>query len=1122
MSGYVNTRLIDCNRLNSEEHRQDELDKSKWTSKVGSGVKLNPGDKVSIHASFISELGCGNADVIETNGNILGEKVFNYTNFSYNQPEIPLEDTVNNANFLPNNRLSRYAENIDDTIKVSDNELNIVISYYKNANGEQHIHLPRRFDREEPTRNGDTGPNEWYRANEFRSEDSFDKGRVYKIPDFENRVYKDWLYTREPTYGIRPQKEGEPANNSTDGYIIDGGDKTIYSVEGPKDGSSIGGVGQGKEFVRMTDNSRYVIYVQKYSVWDQLSSDIDTHFVADNDTTSIGERDPALIDYIKYKELKSYKINDGFNSPANIGTQLTAELSNVRETKNKYFIVNPNITAANGGPGLDIPEISLTIESDTYKLIDAANWFTLRENNYQKFFDVTDEPYLEQSVWYYSAYSMIGVKRPELFDSIRNFYPTLNETFDVYDKEDYYTLYAHSIITDGVVGDKVFRVDKVLNPANPERYIFGKDILLYTNIPWNQTSLNAITKIFNSQALYPELFDYKSNSDVNINNSRFIHMDTISDTDIALGYDGYEQYDNGTTDIYGLPSAVIFIKYDVDKKDNLNINQGTLNNLYGGFGYKYYNTEVGYDCIAFSTDDIRFTNISIFPDESDETSFLTNQRKIGFDLHFNSYGCACLLPYTGIMETDVDNRTFNTLYQTDGPKYKLGESPDFDGRTTQAGIDGSIMLGENKNMIDFSWSLRHIYCGAIDPLIKFDSDTSRFQISQLHTPEKYGNQFMAGAGAEKIKSGWQGTLTPSEDNGTIATSNVYKINKHVEPFLYTPDIAPYFTEKSLPNVKSGMLSGSTGVETVNNGYFSHPTDTGFNAPYGETAPDKNFRYINTSIEYILTNTKIKMWEIFDSQCGISIEDFGVEKEWSDDSLLGILGYTDTQLLSTNKTGNYQTRLTKDTMNNINPVTTNAIITSLDAQLLNKNIWGTNLPNNPSIPYQTMSNIYLGYRTDLSSAEYADKWWGTMNFNVARSMLCNEIINTQESAVFTANRLPRKMTIPYYLVCSSLIDDKFYNGNKDGNTAPIMGVVNRENGFGDYYFGGETSNTFTITAPTTITEITTQILDPKMKPARLDEDSCIIYKVEKQMNNNLDVMATLPKNIQMKILEPPGL
>ena len=67
----------------------------------------------------------------------------------------------------------------------------------------------------------------------------------------------------------------------------------------------------------------------------------------------------------------------------------------------------------------------------------------------------------------------------------------------------------------------------------------------------------------------------------------------------------------------------------------------------------------------------------------------------------------------------------------------------------------------------------------------------------------------------------------------------------------------------------------------------------------------------------------------------------------------------------------------------------------------------------------------------------------------------------------------------------------------GQALPIVGVVNKENGFGDYYFqqfpDGEA---FTITKPTTITSITTSIHDPDMSFARVDEGSAIIYRIKK--------------------------
>ena len=57
---YEEVILIDCSRSNSEEKKGgNNTNKSIFTNKLGSGVKLNPGDKVSVHQGFISDRGCG-------------------------------------------------------------------------------------------------------------------------------------------------------------------------------------------------------------------------------------------------------------------------------------------------------------------------------------------------------------------------------------------------------------------------------------------------------------------------------------------------------------------------------------------------------------------------------------------------------------------------------------------------------------------------------------------------------------------------------------------------------------------------------------------------------------------------------------------------------------------------------------------------------------------------------------------------------------------------------------------------------------------------------------------------------------------------------------------------------
>ena len=86
----TNTILLECNRMNSEDATSDNH--SLWTNNVSEGLQLNPGDRVSVEAAFINEIGSG-AQTIE---------------FSDDQIET----------------------------NVKENELTITMEYYKNADAE--------------------------------------------------------------------------------------------------------------------------------------------------------------------------------------------------------------------------------------------------------------------------------------------------------------------------------------------------------------------------------------------------------------------------------------------------------------------------------------------------------------------------------------------------------------------------------------------------------------------------------------------------------------------------------------------------------------------------------------------------------------------------------------------------------------------------------------------------------------------------------------------------------------------------------------------------------------------------------------------------------------------------
>lgn len=148
MSGYNQTLLLDCNRLSSVEYNASKLsntDNSLYTNKVANGIHLNIGDTVTINSAYISERGAG-ASVIEFKGKDLGKETqLTYTNVSntsfvgfgenYKTYVLPFPDGFG---------IQEYS-NITENIPIQDNKVSIAVQFYKNANGEMNITLPRRY-----------------------------------------------------------------------------------------------------------------------------------------------------------------------------------------------------------------------------------------------------------------------------------------------------------------------------------------------------------------------------------------------------------------------------------------------------------------------------------------------------------------------------------------------------------------------------------------------------------------------------------------------------------------------------------------------------------------------------------------------------------------------------------------------------------------------------------------------------------------------------------------------------------------------------------------------------------------------------------------------------------------
>ena len=179
---YTDSFILDCNRSNSvEADAGHNTNPAQFTNKQGKGLKLERGDKVQVHSAFINQI--GNTDgTIEFKGetlkNSLGETItyqLEESTQTLTQPA-PLDDLYSvNTNFpwTPSGApadgrtqdlwgqttgsskkqiLQPYGQhqadcgNIINTYEMKDNEMNVQCAYYKTTNGENYLHLPRRFD----------------------------------------------------------------------------------------------------------------------------------------------------------------------------------------------------------------------------------------------------------------------------------------------------------------------------------------------------------------------------------------------------------------------------------------------------------------------------------------------------------------------------------------------------------------------------------------------------------------------------------------------------------------------------------------------------------------------------------------------------------------------------------------------------------------------------------------------------------------------------------------------------------------------------------------------------------------------------------------------------------------
>ena len=240
------------------------------------------------------------------------------------------------------------------------------------------------------------------------------------------------------------------------------------------------------------------------------------------------------------------------------------------------------------------------------------------------------------------------------------------------------------------------------------------------------------------------------------------------------------------------------------------------------------------------------------------------------------------------------------------------------------------------------------------------------------------------------------------------------------------------------------------------------------------------------------NENLQPWTIYDALSGINIEDFGLTEEQWTGTLWDLLGFTYSQFHST--TNNRLSRIDTSNVQDLKVVTTNADVPEGATKFYSQNMYG--------VPLYNQMLQRTGIKQDKD--------------NVYQAAYYPELIVKTESINIVAEKLPTRMIRGYYTLRSNILTDTPFIGGKVNNTLmPIIGIVNKINGAGDFYTQEESSLEFTITKPLRLASLTCSVHDPDGSYANTTEENTILFKIQKNRNVTFNVVEEILQEMGQK-------
>ncbi len=1154
-SEYDEQRMLICERKAAVTKTEDGLN-NQWTNSFNESVQLNPGDRIAVYNSFISEKGAGTPESIEFKDiNLPGAKTITYTKTQTllagdnrnNQLLVAesgrrfFDETIIEAGsgkiadrFKEEFMYMDYVENKEESVVQKDNSSSLVINYYKTMDGLCLYQLPRRWSNENFfDLNGvkNTNPISW------SVDDSLTTGRCRG---------ENVLIGKQNAAPFPGEVEFFDVDDVY-GYVLEDY-KIILDFEediANNPGVTKGQLRQGrtKRLILKNDNSRMTVMMRTKSLFHPTDNDGSTGI----GNPPINENlyfdwippyyamDPEFHDYITYREKIDLSLEPGFTSAKYVSEELTRQLrSSELGDDDIQTIERGHTRLVDDFQARTITNIEKFVETSTYRKFIASNDYFGQE----KFYNET----LNNSTPPTAPATEVGVSGPTTLNADGSFRPirAYDPQMMFYNQYQFIATKRPDLVEAGEELNDIFgfMVDEPLGDRAVAHYRVKP---LSTNIPYTPANLLKLKKFIDAQANYPELFSEK-----NIRN-------VCKTNNLAVPANLNPYYEVTTVNVAGFPTVQETSFVNINNARYLHMNQyenKVYNNLIHGdpkldanwenyvmLGCSYYdwrgnrviNTATG------ATDPTQFSRVLNDPTNSAEfielpfTPVINNYEprlnSAPFFFHYDptqtdtlysdadannenmvnenySYGCFGRHSFTGGILV-YPNKILNSdglgvgipphFFTTDGGGFGTIDNHRKLGYDRHWNAWGTATIGLTSGIPKYEY--KQTYDGTKD---FWDTDTQNGVTPPLVSDPVIGNTIATIEGVYTQP----GVNADDDYNNSI---NQFLANVYLG--ADSPAVAYDGAHFSFNNLHTPLNKGNLNTLTEADESFDESQivykinpQQQYNSwspsmrPYEETI---DFKYATGGTEESRrrVNRNLETFQVYDTTTGIFIEDFGYNRDVWEDSLWGRLGFTYDQLHNDNPPER-QKRYT-DFTSTSNILTTNADVKSRDIKSWQQNKFKESQYSN------TLFHAFQFKAFDAGSAK---------NKEVFLAFL-PEIIAPTTSVSVVASEYPTQINNGFYNIRSDLalnVSSVLGSGN---SKYPIVGIADKTNSLKDFFISSPSSISHTITRPVTITSITTQIDDPDGTASRCSPNSVVIYRITRSVDTSYNILGDLQRKLE---------